>query len=135
VTTGFLALISLRLLLGLGETAVFPCASKIFAGGLPSISAGAANGLVVSGTALGPAFGTFVGGKLMALMGWRPTFLIFGLTSLLWLAPGVALDADAPKAGGRGGSGGAVVPGGGVEEGGLGRGPGPLRVPTTRSTS
>jgi MFS family permease len=99
VTTGFLALISLRLLLGLGETAVFPCASKIFAGGLAEHQRGAANGLVVSGTALGPAFGTFVGGKMMALMGWRPTFLIFGLTSLLWLAPWWGATRNAPKAG------------------------------------
>ena len=87
LTSGFAALITLRMLLGLGETAVFPCASKVFASGLAEHQRGAANGLVGSGTALGPAFGTFVGGKLMALMGWRPTFIIFGLTSLLWLVP------------------------------------------------
>src|SRR3954466_4717923 len=87
LTTGFTALIVLRVLLGLGETAVFPCASKIFARGLPEHQRGAANGPAGMGPALGPAFGTFVGGKMMALISWRPTFILFGLTSLLWLIP------------------------------------------------
>lgn len=98
ITSGFLALITLRILLGLGEAAVFPCTAKIFASGLPEDQRGGANGLVVSGTAVGPAFGTFVGGKLMALMGWRHTFVIFGLASLLWLLPWMRATRDAPKA-------------------------------------
>ena len=98
LTSGFVALITLRMLLGLGETAVFPCASKVFASGLQEHHRGAANGLVGSGTALGPAFGTFVGGKLMALMGWRPTFVIFGLTSLLWLVPWLMASRGQPAA-------------------------------------
>ena len=97
ITSGFVALISLRMLLGLGETAVFPCASKIFASSLAEHQRGAANGLVGSGTALGPAFGTFVGGKLMAIMGWRPTFIVFGLTSLLWLVPWLFASKGAPS--------------------------------------
>jgi ACS family D-galactonate transporter-like MFS transporter len=36
---------------------------------------------------LGPAFGTLVGGILMGRFGWRPVFLVVGLTSLLWLLP------------------------------------------------
>ena len=87
LTSGFVALIGLRILLGLGEAAVFPCASKVFASGLAEHQRGAANGLVGMGTALGPAFGTLVGGRLMAIVGWRPTFIMFGLASLLWLVP------------------------------------------------
>ena len=98
LTSGFVALITLRMLLGLGETAVFPCASKVFASGLAEHQRGSANGLVGMGTALGPAFGTFVGGKLMAIMGWRPTFIIFGLTSLLWLAPWLLASRGQPTA-------------------------------------
>lgn len=87
LVTGFAALIALRIVLGLGETAVFPCASHIIGGNLPEHQRGAANGLVGAGTALGPAFGTFIGGLLMAQYGWRPTFLLFGAASLLWLIP------------------------------------------------
>jgi MFS family permease len=96
VVSGFVALILLRVVLGLGETAAFPCASKVFAQHLPEHRRGAANGLVVAGTALGPAFGTFAGGLLMAQMGWRPTFLIFGLASLAWLVPWLATTRNAP---------------------------------------
>jgi MFS transporter, ACS family, D-galactonate transporter len=36
---------------------------------------------------LGPGLGILFGGMLMARYGWRPVFVILGLTSLLWLAP------------------------------------------------
>jgi MFS family permease len=93
-------LIGLRLLLGLGESAIFPCSSKLFAQHLPTHKLGAANGLVGVGLALGPAFGTFFGGMIMAQTGWRPTFLIFGLASLLWLVPWMLSTREASRAAG-----------------------------------
>ncbi|HET6970812.1 MAG TPA: MFS transporter [Phenylobacterium sp.] len=98
LVTGFAALLALRVVLGLGETAVFPCSSKLIGRHLPQHQLGLANGLVCSGTALGPAFGTFVGGMLMAQMGWRPVFLLFGLASLLWLVPWLLVARGAPTA-------------------------------------
>jgi MFS family permease len=87
LVTGFTALFALRLLLGLGESAGFPCSSKLLAQHLPAHRLGAANGLIGVGLALGPAFGTLTGGLLMARLGWRPVFLLFGLVSMLWLIP------------------------------------------------
>ncbi|HXU98880.1 MAG TPA: MFS transporter, partial [Caulobacteraceae bacterium] len=87
LVSGFAALIVLRLLLGIGESAAFPCSSKLLAQHLPSSRLGAANGLIGVGLALGPAFGTWAGGNLMAAAGWRPAFLIFGAVSALWLIP------------------------------------------------
>jgi MFS family permease len=98
----FVVLIMLRLFLGLGESAAFPCSSKLLAQHLPTHRLGAANGLIAVGLALGPAFGTFAGGLLMAKEGWRIVFLLFGFVSLLWLVPWLALtrhasaQADAP---------------------------------------
>lgn len=92
--TGFLVLIALRLLLGLGESAAFPCSSKLLAQHLPGHKLGAANGLIMMGMAYGPAFGTLMGGLLMAHYGWRPTFLLFGLASLLWLWPWLTATRD-----------------------------------------
>jgi MFS family permease len=83
----FAILIGLRLVLGVGESAAFPCSSRLLAQHLPTAKLGAANGLIGVGLALGPAFGTWAGGNLMAQAGWRPTFLIFGLVSMLWLIP------------------------------------------------
>ena len=84
---GFAMLLALRLLLGLGESAFYPCSSKLLAQGLSPNRLGAANGAITSGQALGPAFGTLVGGLLMAQYGWRPAFILFGVASLLWLWP------------------------------------------------
>lgn len=84
---GFLSIFVMRLLLGAGESATFPCNAKILAGGLPSERLGAANGFIGIGQALGPAVGTFAGGLLMAGVGWRPVFVLFGVASLLWVLP------------------------------------------------
>jgi MFS family permease len=87
---GFAALFALRMLLGLGESAAFPCSSALLARHLPRHRLGAANGLIIVGMALGPAFGTLAGGMMMAKVGWRPVFLVFGAVSLLWLIPWLA---------------------------------------------
>lgn len=87
LATGFATLFALRLMLGVGESAGFPCSSKLLAQHLPPHRLGAANGLIGVGLALGPAFGTLTGGLLMARLGWRPVFILFGLVSMLWLVP------------------------------------------------
>ncbi len=104
LTSSFSMLIALRLLLGLGESVAFPCSSKLIAQHLPEHRLGVANGLVAMGLSLGPAFGTLAGGLLLARVGWRPVFLIFGLASLAWLVPWLiatrrlSVADDAPKA-------------------------------------
>jgi MFS family permease len=97
LVTGFAAILALRLLLGLGESAAFPCSSKLLAHHLPSEKLGGANGLIAVGLALGPGFGTLVGGLLMAKTGWRPAFLVFGLASALWLWPWLATTRPASR--------------------------------------
>jgi MFS family permease len=87
VASAFATLIVLRLLLGLGESAAFPCSSKLLAQHLPSDKLGGANGLIGVGMALGPALGTYGGGLLIVQIGWRNVFILFGLLSLLWLVP------------------------------------------------
>lgn len=87
LATGFATLLAARLLLGLGESAAFPCGSRIIAEQVPQHRMGMANGLLVLGTALGPAFGVLAGGLIMAHAGWRSTFLVLGGVSLLWLLP------------------------------------------------
>jgi MFS family permease len=83
----FPTLLALRLLLGIGESAGFPCVSKLLAAVVPVKSLGTANGVVACGYLFGPAVGTFVGGLIMAAYGWRAAFWVFGSLSLLWLLP------------------------------------------------
>jgi len=61
--TGFVSILALRLVLGLGESAAFPCSSKLLGEHLPQHRLGFANGMIGVGLALGPAFGTFAGGS------------------------------------------------------------------------
>jgi MFS family permease len=87
LANGLIMLLLLRLLLGLGESTAFPSASKALASEVPPSQLGMANGVLSFGYLVGPAVGTFLGGMLMAKVGWRPVFVLFGCLSLLWLWP------------------------------------------------
>src|SRR5688572_17169949 len=84
---GFLSLLVLRVMLGVGESIAFPGTSKIIARHVPAERRGIANASVAAGIALGPALGTLIGGYIVAGWGWRAMFIIFGLATLIWLAP------------------------------------------------
>src|SRR5580700_1008814 len=90
-TAGFAALFACRLLLGVGESVSFPALGKILAENVSEAQRGLANGIMQAGLALGPAFGVFFGGMLIAAYGWRPFFIGFGLLSLLWIAAWMAV--------------------------------------------
>lgn len=87
LATGFAALLVLRLVVGLSESAAYPCSAKLLARHLPGEKLGFANAQIQLGPALGPAFGTYVGGQIMARVGWRATFFVFGVVSAFWLVP------------------------------------------------
>ena len=83
----FAALLALRVLLGVGESVAFPCASKVLAHAVEVSRLGFANGVFSFGYLVGPAVGTLLGGYLMTVFGWRPVFFAFGALSMLWLWP------------------------------------------------
>lgn len=96
LVSGITALFALRLMLGVGEAAFFPCSSKLLAEVSPEEERGRANGLNSAGIALGPMAGTLIGGLILAQFGWRWVFLSFGLLSLLWLWPWLTTAHPAP---------------------------------------
>ena len=83
----FSVLLFLRMLLGTGESVAYPSYSKILALNFPEEHRGLANAVISAGLVLGPGFGMLLGGLLMARVGWRPSFLVLGLVSLIWLVP------------------------------------------------
>ena len=107
LANSFPVLLGLRLLLGIGESAGFPCVSKLLAAVVPVRSLGVANGIVAFGYLAGPAVGTYAGGWLENEHGWRTTFMVFGAVSLVWLIPWLRVklpqralrrsDADTPN--------------------------------------
>ena len=82
---GFLMLLIMRLMLGIGESVAFPACSKILACHVTEYHRGIANGVIIAGMKCGPAVGTLGAGLLMAKYGWRPVFIGIGLVSLAWL--------------------------------------------------
>ena len=84
---GFMGLFVLRMMLGMGESVAFTTTSKIIASNVPRAQMGLANGVIGFGYLVGPAVGTLLGGVMMAHWGWRVTFVLFGIVSLLWLIP------------------------------------------------
>jgi len=87
---GFAALIAIRVILGLGESIVFPSCSKILSTYFTETRRGFANALLMAGLSLGPALGILVGGTAVEAFGWRPFFLVLGFGGLLWIAPWLA---------------------------------------------
>jgi ACS family D-galactonate transporter-like MFS transporter len=85
VVGGFVMLLAMRLVLGFGESAALPAASKILAGHLAEHHRGFASGALMSALRCGNAVGTLGAGLLMARFGWRPVFIWVGLVGLLWL--------------------------------------------------
>jgi MFS family permease len=91
LTSSFSMLIALRMMLGLGESVGFPTVSKLLAAVVPVKGLGTANGIVAFGYLIGPGVGVLLAGLLIDVAGWRGTFLIFGVCSLLWLIPWLAV--------------------------------------------
>lgn len=83
----FSALLAARLMLGIGESAAYPCYARTLVRHVPEVGRGFANALIAAGVGCGPALGTFFGGTLMSRYGWRPFFIVLGLVSLAWLIP------------------------------------------------
>jgi MFS transporter, ACS family, D-galactonate transporter len=85
--TGFQLLLAMRLILGIGESVAYPSYSKIISGHFTEAQRGRANSIICAGQASGPAVGTLLGGLLIARVGWRLFFVVFGVASSLWLLP------------------------------------------------
>jgi MFS family permease len=89
LTTGFVgglvALVVLRLVMGLGESTFYPSALSLLSRNVPSRLRARATATMQFGSIVGPALGTFVGGMIMVRYGWRAMFMVMGAGSLLWL--------------------------------------------------
>jgi ACS family hexuronate transporter-like MFS transporter len=86
LATGLRSLCSLRFLLGLGEAANWPGATKAVSEWFPRNERGLAVALFDSGSAVGAAVAPVLVLGLYRLFGsWRPAFAVPGLLGLVWL--------------------------------------------------
>ena len=88
VTSSYVVILGLLLLIGLGESVVYPASSRLVIAIFPETRRGLANSVIdVMGARLGPTLGILCGGLLVAGIGWRPLFIATGGAGLLWLIP------------------------------------------------
>ena len=95
LATGYAMLLGLRLLMGLGESVIYPANARILAERASEGVRGRCNGLISMAMCLGPTGGTLVGGLVLARFGWRAVFLSLGVLSLLWLWPWLTTPREA----------------------------------------
>jgi ACS family sodium-dependent inorganic phosphate cotransporter len=80
------ALIAARILLGLGEAAVFPATMNMIGRWVPAEHRSRAVALVTSSVSLGTLFSLPVAGWLVRDFGWPMTFYAFGAVGFVWAA-------------------------------------------------
>ncbi|MDB5404373.1 MAG: hypothetical protein QOD93_6395 [Acetobacteraceae bacterium] len=81
---GIVSLVMARLLLGLGEGATFPTATRALSSWLPAHRAGFAQGITHASARLGNAITPPLVVALIVLISWRGSFVVVGTLSLIW---------------------------------------------------
>ena len=86
LVTGFRSMVACRFLLGLGESANWPGATKAVAEWFPRRESGWAVALFDSGSSIGGALAPLIVLGVYKWFGsWRPAFIITGLLGFIWL--------------------------------------------------
>lgn len=84
MTTTLAAMLAARAVLGLGEGATFPIATRAMCAWLPERRRAFAQGVTHSSSRLGTAVTPPLVAWLIALLTWRGSFVVLGIVSLAW---------------------------------------------------
>jgi ACS family hexuronate transporter-like MFS transporter len=85
LANGLLGFLGFRFMLGLGESANWPAATKAVSEWFPARERGLATALFDSGSSVGGAVTPFLAFFIYSHWGWRPAFIVPGVLGLLWL--------------------------------------------------
>jgi MFS transporter, ACS family, glucarate transporter len=83
---GYFALLATRFLFGAAEAGAFPTLSRALARWFPQSERGRTSGLMWMGARLGGSLAPPLAALLIARIGWRETFIVFGAVGLVWTA-------------------------------------------------
>jgi ACS family D-galactonate transporter-like MFS transporter len=81
---GFASLLGLRLLLGMGEAPAYPTNAKVASEWFPVQERGIATAIFDIGTKTGTAFALPLVAYIIAIYGWRASFVVTGLLGIIW---------------------------------------------------
>jgi ACS family glucarate transporter-like MFS transporter len=84
IAGGFVSLLMVRFLFGVGEAGTFPSIARAYGRWLPARERGRAFGLALMTGALGGALTQPLVASLLRVLHWRHTFPIFGAVGVLW---------------------------------------------------
>jgi ACS family D-galactonate transporter-like MFS transporter len=91
------SLVAFRILVGVGEGGAFPAATRAFTWWLPVRERGFAQGITHSFARLGGAVTPPIVLAIVARYGWRESFVVLGVVSLVWTAVWLIAFRDAPE--------------------------------------
>ena len=94
---GLLSLLVARALLGLSESATFPTATQAMSRWVPADRNGLVQGIVHSASRLGTALAPIAVAAMIVVSGWRSSFIVAGLLSIVWAVVWYALFRDRPR--------------------------------------
>ena len=94
---GLWTLLAARMLLGLGEGATFPTATRAMSTWLPGGKSGSAQGITHAAARLGNAITPPAIVALIAWVSWRGSFIVTGLISLAWVITWAWYYRDDPR--------------------------------------
>lgn len=98
LVTGFVSIIGARLLLGFGEGATFPTATRAMSDWIPEEKRAFAQGIAHSSSRLGNAVTPPLVAWLIAVLSWRGSFVILGCLGLVWAVVWGSYFRDDPAA-------------------------------------
>jgi sugar phosphate permease len=95
------SMLAIQVLFGLGEAGAFPIATRSLARWMRPTERGFAQGVTHAGSRLGGALTPLIVVPIIAMFGWRPAFLLFGLLGVAWAAAWFLYYRDTPEEHGR----------------------------------
>src|SRR3954465_7503506 len=91
------SMLAARVLLGFGEGATFPVATRAMADWTPASRRGFAQGITHSAARLGNALTPPLVAALIVSVSWRGSFLVLGIASFAWTAIWITYFRDNPR--------------------------------------
>jgi sugar phosphate permease len=96
ISSGVASLVLWRALVGVGEGSAFPAATRAFAFWMPATERGFAQGIMHSAARLGGAVTPPIVLAIALAYGWRQSFVVLGLVSLVWTVAWALFFRDVP---------------------------------------
>lgn len=97
LNAGFLMLLLVRFLFGVGEAGAFPNVARVLEVWFPAHARGVAQGAITSASLVGGAAAPVVAGYLIRAVGWRVSFGLFGLLGVFWCVAFALWYRDRPE--------------------------------------